>query len=147
MQPFKYECNEYNICNSNSYNSFFFFFADLSSQVRIHPEPIYPPADAREIERAPDMPHHPAQGQGYHLPHGLLFKENDVYVPVNYRFWAAITSDNWILGKCSNNTIQPIYNQNLKMVKVNIYTQRVVELSRREIRDIGFHQHHSGINK
>ena len=101
----------------------------MSSQVKIHPEPIHDTA---------------AQGGGIALPPGLLFKENDVYVPVNNHFLAAITEDGWILGKYYNNSIHPIYNQRLKIVRANLYNHDIVPLSIKQIRQMHFYQPYFG---
>ena len=115
----------------------------MSSQVKIHPEPITP-IDHREpvVNEGVfhDIPLHPAEGQGHRIPHGLLFEENGVYVSANNFFWAAITDDDWIIGRFHNNSVHPIYNQRLKMVKVNLHTQRVLLLSRQEIRTMHFYE-------
>ena len=121
----------------------------MSSQfrIKIHPEPISPPASPeRDGAIIPNLPIHHAQGEGLHVPPGLLFKENNIYFPINIHFWASISEDDWITGRYYNNSVHPIFNHRLKIVKVHLYTHRVVEMTRREIRDMQFYEPYSDSN-
>ena len=100
-----------------------FLLSDLSSQVRIHPDPGSPPLPG-------GPPDNDLRGS---IPQGLLIKENGIYVPLNQQFTAAISEGGWIFGKIQSQTIHPIYNQNLKIVKVNPRNLSVREMNQREI--------------
>ena len=111
----------------------------MSSQVRIHPDPGIPlPNGPPDMERIPGLPHYDEMRGS--IPQGLLIQENGIYVPLNQQFTAAISENGWIIGKIQNQTIHPIYNQNLKIVKVNPHNRSVRVMAQREIRITRFHQ-------
>ena len=114
-------------------HSFICLPADISSQVKIHPEPTPPPVRRRPAFRlVHDLP--------IELLHGLLFKRNGHYFPAEHPFVAIVSSDDRIVGIVENGYAQPIYNHFEQSVEINIHTRNVDVLHPDEIMQIRFHQ-------
>ena len=113
---------------------FLFLLTDLSSQMRSIPKPNNPDPSIIN-EHLPGGPDHQEAAESNTIPPGYLFKENRRFVAIKEPFSAAVTKEDWIVGRMYHNSIQPIYNTRLQIVGIHLHTHvsRLLSLEERQL--------------